>query len=139
MNELARLVSFSFGLTQNYHVVDRDGNPWFVCKDICGIIGMKKSGHIFDDFPSNESEWYYIPLRSKNGVIQNRKIRIINEAGVFRLILKARKPVAQAFKEKLITEILPAYRKHGINWASLPKSWAWRGKITVLVILEKCV
>jgi prophage antirepressor-like protein len=35
----------------------------------------------------------------------------------------------QEFKEKLITEILPAYRKHGINWAALPKVWPHRGQM----------
>jgi prophage antirepressor-like protein len=129
MNDLVGAAVFSFGFTQNYRIVDRKGNPWFVAMDAVTILEIKKSGHIFDDFPPNESEWYSIPLRSKNGVIQNRKIRIINEEGLFRLILKSRKPVAQVFKEKLITEILPAYRKHGIHWASLPKIWYHRGEM----------
>jgi prophage antirepressor-like protein len=47
---------------------------------------------------------------------------IINESGLFRLILKSRKPVAQQLRENII-KVLPKIRKHGLNWASLPETW----------------
>jgi prophage antirepressor-like protein len=124
MNELARLVCFSFGFTQDYHIVDRDGNPWFVAKDAGKILEIKNYRHAIRDFPENEKG---VVLTDTPGGPQ--KTSIINEQAVFRLILKSRKPVAQAFKEKLATEILPACRKHGVNWASLPKIWRYRGQM----------
>jgi prophage antirepressor-like protein len=135
MNELARLVSFSFGLAQNYYVVDRDGNPWFAAKDVGKILEIRNYRDAIKGFPENEKSYVICGVGStdttsaKPRARKTQKVLIVNEAGVFRLILKSRKPVAQAFKEKLITEILPAYRKHGINWASLPKIWAWMGKM----------
>jgi prophage antirepressor-like protein len=124
MNELARFVSFSLGLTQNYRIVDRDGNPWFAAKDAGKILGIKNYRDAIKDFPENEKG---VVLTDTPGGPQ--KIRIINEQGLFRLILRSRKPVAQEFKEKLTTEILPAYRKHGINWAALPRVWKYRGGV----------
>jgi prophage antirepressor-like protein len=124
MNELARLVSFSFGFTQNYRIVDRNGNPWFVTKDVGKILAIRNYRDAIRDFPENEKG---VVLTDTPGGPQ--KTSIINEHGLFRLILKSRKKVAQAFKEKLITEILPAYRKQGINWASLPKIWNYRGQM----------
>jgi prophage antirepressor-like protein len=124
MNELARFVSFSLGFTQNYRIVDRDGNPWFAVKDAGKILGIKNYRDAIRGFPENEKG---VVLTDTPGGQQ--KISIINEQGLFRLILKSRKPVAQAFKEKLITEILPAYRKYGINWASLSKVWNYRGQM----------
>ena len=123
MNELARLVPFIFN-AQSCHIMDKNGNPWFLARDVCAILEIKKSGHTFDDFPPDESEWYSIPLRSRNGVIQKRRLRIVNEAGVMRLILKSRKPNAWEFKERII-KVVSYFRTQGINRAVLPRNYSW--------------
>ena len=56
MNELARLVSFSFylsdgGFPRHYRIVDRNGNPWFVVRDICRILGIKNPSDAIKNFP----------------------------------------------------------------------------------------
>ena len=56
MNELAMAVSLSFGFTQNYRIIDRKGAPWFAAKDVCQILGIKKDGHTFDNFPESEKK-----------------------------------------------------------------------------------
>jgi prophage antirepressor-like protein len=55
-------------------------------------------------------------------------INIINEAGVFRLIFKSRKPEAKRFQTWVFEEVLPSIRKYGFYKASLPKTWKYRGK-----------
>jgi prophage antirepressor-like protein len=129
MNELARLVTFSFGLAGNYHVVDRDGNPWFVLKDICGIIGIKNPADAVKNFPEDEKSIIVLIYNGENGKKIPHKILLISEAGLYRLITRSDKPVARELQDLIFREILPAYRKHGINWASLPKTWAWRGQM----------
>jgi prophage antirepressor-like protein len=135
MNELTRLVSFSFGLMQNYRIIDRNGKPWFAAKDVEKILEIKNARQIIAKFPDNEKSYVICDVcttyttSGKSRARKTQRLLIINEEGVFRLILASRKPVAQAFKEKLITEILPAYRKHGINWASLGKVWYYRGEM----------
>jgi hypothetical protein len=51
MNDLARPVGFHLGLTQNFRIVDQEGRPWVVLKDICKIIGIKNPSDAVKDFP----------------------------------------------------------------------------------------
>jgi prophage antirepressor-like protein len=139
MNELARLVSFSFwfadGFPQHYHIVDRDGNPWFVGGDMAAILGIRKDGHTFKNFPENEKayiicERYLIPGTSaKPRARKTQKVLVINEAGLLRLITRSDKPIARQLQDKIFSEIIPAYRKQGINWAALPRTWPYRGQM----------
>jgi prophage antirepressor-like protein len=140
MGELARLVIFSFyelggRFPRHYQIVDRNGKPWFAAKDAGKILELKNVRKIIATFPENEKSYVVCDVASSyttSGQTRARKtqrVLIISEEGLFQLILRSRKPVAQAFKEKLITEVLPAYREHGINWASLPKIWPYRGQM----------
>jgi prophage antirepressor-like protein len=129
MNDLARLVSFSFGFTQNYRIVDRAGNPWFVLKDFCKILGIKNPSDAVKDFPPEYVSTIFTIEKSYSEGGRVHKILIINEAGLYRLITRSSKPVAKQLQDKIFGEILPAYRKHGINWASLPKIWCFRGQM----------
>jgi prophage antirepressor-like protein len=129
MNDLARLVSFSFGFTQDYRIVDRAGNPWFVLNDICGIIERKNPSQAVKNYPKDEVSTITICYTGKSGKKIPNKILIINEKALYRLITRSSKPVARQLQDKIFGEILPAYRKHGINWASLPKIWNYRGQM----------
>jgi prophage antirepressor-like protein len=135
MNELARLVRFSFGLTENYHIVDRNGNPWFVVKDICQILGIKYYRQTITRFPAEWKNYVICAVTLNDGTSaklrarKTQKVLIINEAGLLRLITRSDKPVARELQNKIFEEILPAYRKQGINWASLPKIWNYRGQM----------
>jgi prophage antirepressor-like protein len=135
MNELARLVSFSFyspqgGFPQHYQVVDRAGNPWFVLKDFCKILGIKNPSKAVRDFPKTYVSMITTITLGYGG--ENRpiphKLLIINEAGLYRLITRSDKPIARQLQARIFEEVLPVYRKHGINRASLPKIWYYRGK-----------
>ena len=53
---------------------------------------------------------------------------IVNEAGLYRLVFKSRKPEAERFKTWVFNEVLPSIRKYGFFRASLPKIWIYRGK-----------
>jgi prophage antirepressor-like protein len=57
MNDLARLVSFSFGFTQDYRIVDRNGKPWFAAKDAGKILGIKNYRDAVKNFPENEKSY----------------------------------------------------------------------------------
>jgi prophage antirepressor-like protein len=135
MNELARLVSFSFGYTQNYRIVDRNGNPWFALKDFCKILGIKQPTRAVKNFPPEYVSFVVCEVTQshltspKPRARKTQKLLIISEAGLFRLITRSDKPVARQLQAKIFEEILPAYRKHGINWASLPKIWYYRGEM----------
>jgi prophage antirepressor-like protein len=129
MNELARSVDFFFEQTNNYRIVDRNKNPWFVVKDICRILEIKNPSKAVRDFPEDWKSAITLSYTGKSGKTIPNRILIINEAGLFRLITRSDKPVARRLQDLIFSEILPAYRKHGINWASMPKVWAWRGQL----------
>jgi prophage antirepressor-like protein len=129
MNELARLVSFSFELTQNYRIVDREGHPWFVLKDFCKILGIKNPSDAVKNFPPEFVSTIFTIEKSYSEGGRVHKVLIINEAGLKRLINRSNKPVARRLQDLIYRDILPAYRKHGINWASLPRVWPWRGEM----------
>ncbi|WP_027823486.1 BRO-N domain-containing protein [Laribacter hongkongensis] len=59
-------------------------------------------------------------VRSENGVSQDREVTIVNESGLYSLILKSRKPEAKRFKKWVTAEVLPAIRKTGSYAAPAP-------------------
>jgi prophage antirepressor-like protein len=72
MNELARLVSFSFylpdgGFPKKYRIVDRDGNPWFAAMDAGKILGIKSYRRTIATFPEDEKSYVVAAVYSIYG------------------------------------------------------------------------
>lgn len=86
-----------------------DGDPWFVAKDVCEVLGIsdaRKSVGLLD-----EDERNTIPVTDSLG--REQLTWIINEPGLYSLILRSRKPEARDFKRTVTHEVLPSIRKHG--------------------------
>ncbi|MDR0618292.1 MAG: hypothetical protein LBG17_00140 [Bacteroidales bacterium] len=92
-----------------------DGEPWFVAKDVCDVLGITVTGHTFQNFPDNECGRYNIPTTSsgKSKARETQEMLIVNEPGLYRLIFKSRKPEAEKFKTWVFEVILPVLRKTG--------------------------
>ena len=91
-------------------VIDKDGQPWWVAKDVCDILELtdaRKSVELLD-----EDERNIIPVMDSLGRPQNTYV--VNEPGVYSLVLRSRKPEAKAFKRWITHEVIPAIRKHGL-------------------------
>lgn len=100
---------FNFG-AHSVRVVVRDGEPWFVASDVCAALDYKNTSkavadHLDDDERSNEQL-----DRSRMG----SKSVIINESGLYALVLRSRKPEARKFAKWVTSEVLPAIRKTGV-------------------------
>lgn len=90
-------------------LTDEAGEPWFVAKDVCDVLGIKdqaQSVRYLDDDEKNT-------LSIKQGNRGNPMTTIINESGLYSLILRSRKPEAKAFKKWITSEVLPSIRKKG--------------------------
>ena len=90
-------------------VVEIDGQPWWVAKDVCEILELtdaRKSVELLD-----EDERNIIPVMDSLGRPQNTYV--VNEPGLYSLVLRSRKPEAKAFKRWITHEVIPAIRKHG--------------------------
>jgi prophage antirepressor-like protein len=89
------------------------GEPWFVAKDVCDLLGLKKGRNSVALLRDSEKGAHTMGVRSENGVIQDREMTIVNESGLYSLIFQSRKPAAQDFRYWVTSEVLPAIRKYG--------------------------
>lgn len=87
-------------------VVVRDGEPWFVAKDVCDILGTQV-GHIRQIVGDKRVSI----IHNMNG--NHQQMLLVSEAGLYKLILVSRKKGAVAFQDWLTDEVLPSIRKHG--------------------------
>lgn len=88
-------------------VVDVDGEPWFVAKDVCECLelDLASGARGLDD-----DEKALHTMQTPGGA---QEMSIISEAGLYSLILRSRKPEAKAFKRWVTHDILPSIRKTG--------------------------
>lgn len=97
-------------LGNNIHVTtDEQGEPWFVAKDVCAILGLsnpRTSLALLD-----EDEKGVHTMDTPGG---KQELTTVNESGLYSLILRSRKPEAKAFKRWVTSEVLPSIRKHGM-------------------------
>jgi len=107
---LSHLTKFVFPLTnQETRIVDLDGNPWWVLNDVCEIIGITNVGNASDRLDDDEKN----TIRLTDGTPGNPNRTIINEPGLYSLILRSDKPEAKAFRRWVTHEVIPQIRKTG--------------------------
>ena len=119
MNELT---TFCFKEGREVRTLERDGEPWFVAKDVCDILDIENARDAIRNFPEDEKmtlkrgEFSGMTVASTDG--QNghggaQFLNIVNEPGLYRLIFQSRKPEAEAFKRWVFHEVLPSIRRKG--------------------------
>ena len=84
--------------------------PWFVGRDVCNILGYANASKAIADHVDNEEKLYNESLSS----LGQRGGWLINESGLYSLILSSKLPNAKRFKHWVTSEILPSIRKHGM-------------------------
>lgn len=89
-------------------VIERDGDPWWVAKDVCDVLGLGTTAKAVEGLDSDEKGVSIVHTLGGN-----QSMTIINEPGLYSLILRSRKPEAKAFKRWITHEVIPAIRKHG--------------------------
>lgn len=105
MNEIQ---NFSFNGSQ-VRALTIDNEPYFVGKDIAEILGYKDTVNALKSHVDDEDKLGWQITTSG----QRRKVKIINESGLYSLILSSKLPTAKQFKHWVTSEVLPAIRKHG--------------------------
>lgn len=106
MNELKLFQNSDFGKIQ---VIDRNGAPWFIGKEIAEILGYtnpQKAIRVHVDAEDKGVNEMDTPGGKQNVII-------INESGLYSLVLSSKLPTAKAFKRWITSEVIPAIRKHG--------------------------
>ena len=82
--------------------------PWFVLADVCKILGISNSRMVSDRL--DEDELMSVKLTSGG---QRRNMTVVNESGLYAVILRSNKPKAHGFRKWVTADILPAIRKTG--------------------------
>lgn len=103
MNDLQIFKSNEFGEVRSFI---KNGEPWFVAKDVCDILGLTNPSESLKALDDDEKS----TLRISEG---GPAVNIINESGLYTLVLRSRKPEAKKFKKWVTTEVLPSIRKYG--------------------------
>ena len=103
-----RLIPFTYEKKQVRTLVDENGESWWVAKDVCKVLGFSDHKVALRKLDEDERGGY--PLPSPSG-IQN--YNIINESGLYTLIIRSNKPEARKFRKWVTSEVLPAIRRTG--------------------------
>ena len=85
-----------------------DGQPWFVAKDICDILGLSNSRKAVAALDDDEKG---VTTMDTSGGKQ--QLGIVNESGMYTLIFNSRKPLAREFRKWVTSEVLPSIRRYG--------------------------
>lgn len=115
MNDLTTFTNPEFGQVRT---VEIDGTPWLVGKDVAVALGYKNPGkaiiaHVDDE--DKRLEMLPQGTDSQNGNLSpTSKTALINESGLYSLVLSSKLPKAKAFKRWVTSEVLPALRKNGV-------------------------
>ena len=106
MNNLQIFKSTEFGTIRT---VMANNEPWFVGKDITDILGYQNGTRDINRHVDEDDRQNY-----QNGTFEsNRGLTIINESGLYSLILSSKMPKAKEFKRWVTSEVIPAIRKTG--------------------------
>jgi prophage antirepressor-like protein len=104
-NELVNFNSEEFGEVRSMII---DGEPWFVAKDICEALTISDVSDAVGRLDDDEKD------KGKTHTLGgNQEVLVINESGLYSLVLTSRKPEAKKFKRWITSEVLPQIRKTG--------------------------
>ena len=88
--------------------VVKDGEPWFVAADVCRALEIGDTHKAVERLDDDEKGRSLIPTLGGE-----QELLIVNEPGLYTLVLGSRKPEARAFKRWITHEVIPSIRKHG--------------------------
>ena len=111
MNELKIFENEDFG---QIRAIEKDGEPWFVGKDVAEALGYSDSKSAISDHVDTEDKQILQKGQNTTLDIPNRGLTVINESGLYSLILSSKLPTAKKFKRWVTSEVLPSIRKHGM-------------------------
>ena len=110
MTDLTTFKNETFG---EVRTVMRDGEPWFVAADVCRALDIGNTSMALERLDNDEKMTLSLTDSHSGQRGGAQSYTIINEAGLYTLVLGSRKPEAKAFKRWITHEVIPSIRKHG--------------------------
>lgn len=116
MNKLQIFKNSEFG---EVRTLIKDGEPWFIGKDIADALGYANSRDTINNHVDLEDRGV-----AKHDTLGGKQdLTVINESGLYSLILKSQLPKAKSFKRWVTSEVLPTIRKTG-SYSMVPRNFA---------------
>lgn len=106
MTDLQIFNSPEFGAIRT---IEKDGEPWFVGKDVAAALGYKDTVNALKSHVDAEDKGGW-QITTQFG---DKETTIINESGLYSLVLSSKLPTAKKFKHWVTNEVIPSIRKHG--------------------------
>lgn len=109
MNELQIFTNPDFG---EIRTVEINGEPWFIAVDVCKALELDDTNKALSRLDNDECTRIEIP-HPQSSKDKTLTVNIINEPGLYSLVLGSRKPEAKVFKRWITHEVIPAIRRTG--------------------------
>ena len=106
------VIPFNFH-SREVRIVIRNGDPWFIASDVALALGYRDAANAARNVGDHQKADTQIVSISSNRTEQSRTVTLISEGGLYRLVLRSRKPEAVAFSDWVTDEVLPSIRKTG--------------------------
>lgn len=111
MNDLQVFNNAMFG---NVRILIRNNEPWFVAKDVCDCLEINNSRQALSRLDADEKSSVIL----NDGTPGNPEKSVVNEYGLYSLVMSSRKPEAKEFRRWITHEVLPSIRMHGAYMTS---------------------
>lgn len=95
--------------TNEVRTVQKNGEPWFVLRDVCNTLGISHVKDTADRLDRDEVGQTEVI----DSIGRKQTVTVINESGLYAVILRSDKPEAKPFRKWVTTEVLPSIRKNG--------------------------
>ncbi|MEA1675252.1 BRO family protein [Nitrospirillum sp. BR 11163] len=118
-------------------MIKREGEPWFVLADVCRVLEIANPSHAATRLDDDEKT----TLANSEGRAGSgaQAFTIINESGLYSLVLTSRKPAAKRFKKWATGEVFPAIRKTGGYMVAAPEETPEQLALRALTVLQATV
>ena len=106
MNELTQVFE-----GKQVRIIEQDGEPWFVAKDACDILGLEQVSRALDRLDQDQRGLVKVTHPQAQGKLI--EMASVTESGLYELIIRSDKPEAKRFRKWITSDVLPAIRKRG--------------------------
>ena len=103
-----KVTIFKYEENKLVRTLNQNGEPWFVLKDVCGILSIGNAADVYARLDEDEKGVGQVDTL---GGLQ--RMSIISESGLYNVILRSDKPEAKPFRKWVTAVVLPSIRKNG--------------------------
>lgn len=100
---------------RDFRAIEQDGQPWFILSDVCRVLGLGTPSRVAERLDPDEKG-----MRQIHTPGGPQDMTIINESGLYAVILRSDKPEAKPFRKWVTAEVLPTIRRTGTYSVTTP-------------------